>query len=589
MANRPAPLAEFDRRMKALKDFVFADPYIADVAENYKLNSLFKDNVVFISVTDGTERAAVFNCAAPTLEQAWEGASAKARKHISDTKKVTLWLKADIMNDCQITEYSAIRQDIKRSREYFYKKGISFDTGFHTALLEAQLNCGGLINYSSKTLNLERLREYFAWAENDMFTSIPDRLIVFTTVGYICDSDMSTHKLYPDEENYGRRVTGELTKEYIGSIIASSSDYISACVDANGRFDYGVNPVTNDHFTTYNILRHTGTIWSLIMQYDTTKDEKLLPKIDKTIEYMLKSTEQPDDDHIYLVERKSNEIKLGGNAVMIITLATYMDVFGTDKYTDIIRRAANSILTMQEPDGSYYHVLSFPSYERKERDRIVYYDGEATFALAKAYGVTKDEKYLDAAKRALDYFIKNGYTRFCDHWIAYSINEVTLYDPQEKYLSFGLKNANDNLNRIYTQDTTFHTFLELLMATFELYTRIKEQKLAVSYLSKFNAEYFLRTIFRRVHYMLNGFLYPETAMYFKYPLGVVNTFCVRHDSYRVRIDDVQHNIGGYYSVYRHFDELKGYYDDMVKQAAIRAQDEQAADRSEFVKWILNNI
>ncbi|MCH5323810.1 MAG: glycosyl hydrolase family 88 [Eubacterium sp.] len=582
-------LAEFDIKAAALKKFVFDDPYIEESTSDYKINTLFKSSVVFISVTDGNDRAAVFNCAAPTLESAWDGACALAKKYVGDSKTFPLWLKTDILNDCKITDYSAVRQEIRKSRDFYYKKGISFDVDFYTALLEAQLNCGGLIDYNAKALNLRRLREHFSDAGNDMFVSIPEQVVTFTTIGYICDEDMNTYKLYPDEENYGRRVTGEITSALLQDVIAKSSAYLSACVDENGRFDYGVNPVINDHFTSYNILRHTGTVWSIIMQYQTTGDETLVPKIDSALEYMMNSVEQPDDDHAYLVERKADEIKLGGNAIMIITLSTYMDVFGGDKYKELIRKAANSILDMQEEDGSYFHVLSFPDYARKDRDRIVYYDGEATFALARAYGIIGDEKYLDGARKALDYFIANGYTRYADHWIAYSINEVTLHDPQERYLNFGLKNANDNLNRIFNQDTTFHTFLELLMATFELYSRIKEQKLSPSYLSKFNFDYFMRTIFRRIHYMLNGFLYPEIAMYMKYPLGTVNTFCVRHDSYRVRIDDVQHYIGGYFSAYKHFDELKEYYDKLVQQAVVREEDKQADDRAEFVKWILDNI
>ena len=160
-----------------------------------------------------------------------------------------------------------------------------------------------------------------------------------------------------------------------------------------------------------------------------------------------------------------------------MTLSTYAAVFDSDRYDKLIAALANSVLDMQEEDGSYYHVLSFPDFQRKERDRIVYYDGEATFALARAYSITKDSRYLEAAEKALDYFIKNDYTRFCDHWIAYAVNEVTIHDPKERYLNFGLKNANDNLNKIFNQDTTFHTFLELLMAAFSLYERIKEKNI----------------------------------------------------------------------------------------------------------------
>ena len=85
--------------------------------------------------------------------------------------------------------------------------------------------------------------------------TIPDTLIGFTTVGYICDENKKLYKLYPDEENYGRRIIGELAKEDIKQVIETSSVYLANAVKENGQFDYGVNPVNDFHFVTYNILR----------------------------------------------------------------------------------------------------------------------------------------------------------------------------------------------------------------------------------------------------------------------------------------------------------------------------------------------
>ncbi|MBE6879442.1 MAG: glycosyl hydrolase family 88 [Ruminococcaceae bacterium] len=580
----------FKAKKNALGKFIKGDPYLISTVQDGVAGTLFAKAVCFISVTDGTFRARVFSAAEYDVSDAFEKACEKAENFVAENNVEVLWLKADFVNYCKIVSYKSYIAEVKEAREFFYKKGVSFDVDFDMALLEAQLNCGGLIDYKSCQLNVAKIREYFASIGNDRFKSIPSNVIEFTTVGYICDEDMNTYKLYPDEENYGRRVVKELTKEDIGRVIRRSSVYLANAIDENGKFDYGVNPVTDFHFITYNILRHAGTIWSVIMQYDTTKDEALIPKIESAIGYMLNSIESPDDDHAYLIERKADEIKLGGNAVAIITLSTYMQVFKSDKYKELIRKIANSILDSQEADGSYYHVLSYPDYKRKERDRIVYYDGEATFALARAYSVTGDERFLNAAKKALDYFIENDYTRFCDHWIAYSVNEVTMYDPEEKYLNFGLRNANENLTRIFNQDTTFHTFLELLMAAYELYERVVSKKLNASYMQKFNREAFIRTIYRRAHYMLNGYLYPEFAMYMKNPLGVAETFCVRHDSYRVRIDDVQHYIGGYYNFYKHFDKLQQYYDKIVNKPVEKPSVVSAdAERASFVNWILNNI
>ena len=92
----------------------------------------------------------------------------------------------------------------------------------------------------------------------------------------------------------------------------------------------------------------------------------------------------------------------------MILLAKYDEMMGADEHTALIRKFADGILKLQQDDGSYHHVLN-ADFTLKDKHRIVYYDGEATFALVRTYAVTKDLKYLEAAEKSIKYFIANNY------------------------------------------------------------------------------------------------------------------------------------------------------------------------------------
>ena len=137
------------------------------------------------------------------------------------------------------------------------------------------------------------------------------------------------------------------------------------------------------------------------------------------------------------------------------------------------------------------------------------------------------------------------------------MNEITKHVPDNpEYYAFALANAQKNLDAIRDRDTTYYTYLELLMATFELYMRAQERGIHVDYLEDgFHLDEFLKTINVRTDRMLIGYFYPEYAMYMANPQRILDTFMDRADGYRVRIDDVQHAIGGFYLYYKNYDTL----------------------------------
>lgn len=570
--NAAQQLQQYVEIEQKLKEYVFADDKLEQTV-NQELVSSYgfnEDFIVFLSLCNTADRATVISATGETLGQAWENASIKARAFVTEKAYNTVWLKADIVNDKKRILHAGLPVEINKKTggfDEFFRLGIAFDNDFNTAFLETEINGNKLIDYDvTGDLDLKRINDYLSLYERKMLQRIPDTLILFSCRGYIYDGTGCYTLNYKQDYNYGRRVVEEVSADYAGMLMDSSTQFLINSIQADGSFIYGMYPTYDKLIPDYNILRHAGTVWSLVTQYDASAGGRHKDVIKSSIGYLLGEIEydQRFGGAAYVVERKSNEIKLGGNGIAICALVEYMETFQTDKYLELCEMLGNGILTMLDQNtGEYYHVLYFgekerSDFSRKVEYRTVYYDGEATLALCKLYGLTGDEKWLNAAKAAVENFIREDYVRYKDHWVAYAMNEITKYEDDARYYEFALRNANENLDKIYFRGTSYHTYMELLMATFELYDRMVENNIMVDYMDKFDARYFIDTIFHRADHMLNGYFYPEYAMYLKKPSKILGTFFVRHDGYRIRIDDVQHFIGGYAQYQEKYNKLLIY-------------------------------
>lgn len=511
--------------------------------------------VVFLSVCNTAERASVFCGTGSSLREAWSAADKKVTEFLRNSHYDPVWVKADVVYTSDTILMEELEKEVRAARHEFFRYGVALDQTFQTALLEAELNGAKIYDYENGGIDLEYLNRYLKKAGRASLEELPEACRTFQCMGWFCDENEKVYELNTCSLDYGRReetVDGDYARE----LIMNASAFLEEQIQPDGSFIYGMYPRFDNDIDSYNIVRHASTLWSLICRYRLLPSDTLAEEIKRTIGFMLDYVVYDSEGRAYLYEEKADEIKLGGCGMAVVAMTEYMDVFQNEDYKEVCHALGEGILTMLDQEtGEYYHVLN-GDFSRKETFRTVYYDGEATFALCRLYSLTSDPMWLEAAKSAVNHFIEADYAQYKDHWVAYSMNEITKHIADNKdYYSFALDNAKKNLREIRERDTTYHTYLELLMATFEVYDRMTENGVQVE---GFDLQAFLDTISVRVDRQLNGYFYPEYAMYMENPQRILNTFMVRHDGYRVRIDDVQHNIGGYYLYAKNYEKLVSY-------------------------------
>ncbi|HHQ0892276.1 TPA: poly(glycerol-phosphate) alpha-glucosyltransferase [Listeria innocua] len=504
----------------------------------------------FLTIGYKNKRATVINfsylCLANLINEMKKSA-------LKNQTEEAISFKMDIAVNYQLENLGEWNRKALKTKKNYYRRGIALNENFKIALMEQEINANAILLPGDEGLaiNVENMNRYLIQANKNqaqLNLTIDSSVVTFETVGWFFDGK-NIHELETASLDHGRRKVERLTPEIISTLVENAGEYLAHHVNATGEFNYGWFACFDKKIKHYNSLRHASTTYSMLEAYELTGNKAILEAATKALTYLEKHFIYEKDDMAFLIEPELREVKLGGSAATLLALTKYMHITGTKTYLPLCRKIANAILSLQDEDGKFTHVLEYPSLEVKDIFRIIYYDGEAVFGLLRLYEIDRDSKWLDAAAKSFNHFIKDKYWQNHDHWLSYCANEITKYIKDEAYYEFGLQNAFDNLTFIYERETTFPTFLELTVATKEMTLRMEAEG-HQALLTSYSLENLEKTITKRALYQLNSYFYPELAMYYKNPARIEGSFFIRHQSFRVRIDDVEHNISGYVRYYQ---------------------------------------
>lgn len=524
---------------------------------------------LFLSVSDGDTKAQVVHCSGEDFESTWKQLVQEAKEMLQDKDVDSKFLRIDWVKNVKTTHLGQLKTWLKQVKRNYFRYGLALDAEFNTAFLEQELNSNAMLYgghaHTHTIVNQKNFEIYarkrFSKFDFEFKNNVP--IYMLDTAGVFCSTEESSKLLYPKGREAGRRVIDKMTKKDVLGLIERSSNYLATQVKDTGQFYYGWHPCFDRYIDTYNTLRHASTTYSMVEAWEVTKDQELEKAILRSIDYivntLIRRVTLRDQGKViaFLAEHNGKEVKLGANAVCILALSKYSEVTGSKEYLELLEQLALGIEYMQnKKTGKFVHVLNYPELTVKADFRIIYYDGEAAFGLMRLYGLTKDERWLAIVEKAFDYFIAADHWKAHDHWLSYCVNELTLYREDERYYKFGLQNVIGYLDFIANRITTFPTLLELMMAAERMITRLQASAEHQHLLKDVNLEEFYSALEKRAHYLLNGHFWPEYAMYFANPNKIVGSFFIRHHSFRVRIDDVEHYLSGFVAYNKYLNDKK---------------------------------
>lgn len=511
---------------------------------------------LFLSLCNAHERAVVLNTSAPDFDTAWRLLVEQAQRTVQREKMEVQWLRVDWVVGVRNTTWFGLKASLKAVKRNYFRYGLALDSSFAVAFTEQELNANAML-YGGNHVEHAMLNEknFRIYAQTRYRGLIPDfsedrELWVLATQGVFCSRDEGPLLLNRSGPDAGRRIIDRLDVPMVTRLIKNGSNYLASQVKDDGRFRYGWHPCFDRPINTYNTLRHASTVYSMLESWEVTRDEALLQAIRRALDFLvtqlIRPLPLPSGETAAFLRDTGNEIKLGGNAVCILALVKHAELFPEEAKLELMEQLALGIRFMQHPNGgAFVHVLNYPDLRVKDAFRVIYYDGEAAFALMRLYGLTKDERWLKMVEMAFEHFIERQYWKTHDHWLSYCVNELTMYRPDPRYYEFGIKNVADYLDFVATRITTFPTLLELMMAAERMIGRLRADPANAHLLEQINMRKFHEALDFRAHHLLNGHFWPELAMYYRNPERIVGSFFIRHHAFRVRIDDVEHYLSGF--------------------------------------------
>ncbi len=522
--------------------------------------------IVFLSVSDGKRRAQVVMGTGNGLQEALEQAMSQARQRFTQYHRLT-WMKLDIVESVLPMQRINLKNPLPGDRSL---QGLAFDRTSGIALLPEEVVANSLVNTDRKlqlkrTLNYVKRRAIKA-AQRKRVRQL-DYLPVyrFSTLSVFFDTqEKKVVRLYRGHRSFQSPGPAELL-----TAARWGGEYLAQAVDNKGKFMYAYLPKSDRKKNAYNILRHAGSVYSMLELYEVTRDTELLEAAQRGIRYLVRQihTYQVGLDRFACVVEKGY-VKLGGNALAILALAKYTDVTQDAQYVPLAFQLGRWIQQAQRDDGEFFiHKQRYPLGTIVDFSSA-YYPGEAILALDRLQVLDPQGGWIETAEKAAHYLItiRDGTLATDklshDHWLLYGLNELYRARPKAIYFDHAMRIAEaitQHQNRDPRYPDWFGSYYRPPRST---PTATRSEGLCAAYLlardfgQPDQATRILDAVKHGVTFQLQTQFRPESALYVRDPRRTLGGFRNSLTNFEIRIDYVQHNISSLLGLHRILDQRR---------------------------------
>jgi hypothetical protein len=236
-----------------------------------------------------------------------------------------------------------------------------------------------------------------------------------------------------------------------------AADYLISSMSPEGKIRYNYRVNQDRDSSSYNLLRHGGTTYSLLQMYDRTRHEPYLRAAKKAFEFLFKECRRDvrqgprgpfgaDQGDSWWILSPGKQNKLGGAGLALVAIDQYVEATGdTETYREEALGFGRFLVASMKEDGEFIYFPSLtPDGPPTSKDDSEYYPGEAIYGLARLYSWDPNPLWLETAKHGANWLIdvrdkgKSAKRLANDHWLMLGLSFLYQYTRDEKYLTHSL-------------------------------------------------------------------------------------------------------------------------------------------------------